>query len=86
MSRVRKVSREMSQEIAEQMMEAKSGVAEVFENLELDMDIALSVLATLYVLTAKNGMELTREEAIEGINMAINLSYDDDMERPEWLN
>lgn len=86
MSRVRKVSREMSQEIAEQMTEAKSGVAEVFENLELDMDIALSVLATLYVLTAKNGMELTREEAIEGINMAINLSYDDDMERPEWLN
>lgn len=84
--------------IDEQIGDLKEKIADLFTAGEVRHDVALSVLATMYVVTCHRIIGMPKEIAIEAIKGAIEMQYaeeedisDEDihfatMEKPKWLN
>ena len=81
-----------------QISRIKAQIADIFTEEEVRQDIALSVLATMYVVTCHRIIGMPKEIAIEAIKGAIEMQYSEDeqpddaemhfanMEKPKWLN
>ena len=85
--------------IDEQIGRLKEKIADIFTEEQVRHDVALSVLATMYVVTCHRIIEMPKEIAIEAIKGAIEMQYAEDdeqpedadmhfanMEKPKWLN
>lgn len=82
-----KSSEQIDQETKDEMDMLKHGIADLFIDNEVEVETAISVLVTLYVITAKEMMGMDKEEAIQAITTAIELSYaEDEKENLQWLN
>lgn len=69
---------EMEDEIVEQMERIKRGFVKVLQKEDPDLQVIISVLASMYVTTACDMMELPKEIAINAIVGAIELRYSED--------
>lgn len=82
-----KSSNDIDDETKQEMDELKEGIADLFIEKEVETQMALSVLVTLYVITAKEMLDMTKEEAIKAVTTAIELCYaEDEREEVKWLN
>lgn len=82
-----KNSSEIDDDTKEQMDMLKHGIADLFIDNEIEVEMAISVLVTLYVITAKEMMGMSKEEAIKAVSTAIELSYaEDERDELKWLN
>jgi hypothetical protein len=82
-----KSSEQIDQETKDEMDMLKHGIADLFIDNEVEVEMAMSVLVTLFVITAKEMMHMSKEEAIKAITLAIELSYaEDEKENLQWLN
>lgn len=82
-----KGSEQIDQETKDEMDMLKHGIADLFIDNEVEVETAISVLVTLYVITAKEMMGMSKEETIQAITTAIEMSYaQDEKEGLQWLN
>jgi hypothetical protein len=84
--------------IDKQIGDLKEKIAEIFMKDEVRHDVALSVLATMYVVTCHRVIGMPKEIALEAIKGAIEMQYAEEedmsdeemhfatMEKPKWLN
>ena len=90
---------DLDPKLDEQISRIKSKIADIFTEEQVRHDVALSVLATMYVVTCHRIIEMPKEIALEAIKGAIDMQYaegeeqpDDaemhfaNMEKPKWLN
>ena len=97
--RIKDEEEDIDPALDEQISRIKGAIADIFAEEEVRHDIALSVLATMYVVTCHRIIEMPKEIAIEAIKGAIEMQYAEDdeqpedadmhfanMEKPKWLN
>ena len=90
---------DLDPKLDEQIARVKSQIADIFTEEKVRHDVALSVLATMYVVTCHRIIEMPKEIALEAIRGAIEMQYAEDdeqpddaemhfanMEKPKWLN
>jgi hypothetical protein len=90
---------DLDPKLDEQIARIKSQIADIFTEEQVRHDVALSVLATMYVVTCHRIIEMPKEIALEAIRGAIEMQYAEDdeqpddaemhfanMEKPKWLN
>ena len=78
---------EMLDDVDKQIVRLRAGIVDVLQGEKVEMKIALSVVATMYINIAKGMMDLPKEITLEAITQAIEMAYaEDEMEEVEWLN
>lgn len=97
--RIKDEEEDIDPALDEQISRIKGAIADIFAEEEVRQDIALSVLATMYVVTCHRIIGMPKEIALEAIKGALEMQYaeqdeqpDDaemhfaNMEKPKWLN
>lgn len=97
--RIKDEEEDIDPALDEQISRIKAQIADIFAEEEVRQDIALSVLATMYVVTCHRIIGMPKEIALEAIKGALEMQYaeqdeqpDDaemhfaNMEKPKWLN
>ena len=78
---------EIPDELDNQIVRLRSGIVDVLQGEKVEIQVALSVVATMYINIAKGMMDLPKEITLEAITQAIEMAYaEDEMEEVEWLN
>ena len=97
--RIRDQDEDIDPTLDEQIGRLKDKIADIFIDEQVRHDVALSVLATMYVVTCHRIIGMPKEIALEAIKGALEMQYaeqdeqpDDaemhfaNMEKPKWLN
>ena len=96
--RIKDEEEDIDPALDEQISRIKGAIADIFAEEEVRQDIALSVLATMYVVTCHRIIGMPKEIALEAIKGALEMQYSEDeqpddaemhfanMEKPKWLN
>ena len=97
--RIKDEEEDIDPALDEQISRIKGAIADIFTEEEVRHDVALSVLATMYVVTCHRIIGMPKEIALEAIKGALEMQYaeqdeqpDDaemhfaNMEKPKWLN
>ena len=78
---------EIPDELDKQIVRLRAGIVDVLQGEKVEMKIALSVIATMYINIAKGMMGMPKHITLEAITQAIEMAYaEDEMEDVEWLN
>lgn len=78
---------EIPDELDKQIVRLRAGIVDVLQGEKVEMQVALSVVATMYINIAKGMMEMPKHITLEAITQAIEMAYaEDEMEDVEWLN
>ena len=73
--RIKDEEEDIDPALDEQISRIKAQIADIFAEEEVRQDIALSVLATMYVVTCHRIIGMPKEIALEAIKGAIEMQY-----------
>lgn len=80
---------DLDPKVDEQVSRIKAKFADILNEEKCTMDVALSIMATMYVVTCHRMIGMPKEIALEAIKGAIEMQYaedDDDRGEVQWLN
>lgn len=80
-------SDEIPDELDNQIVRLRAGIVDVLQGEKVEIQVALSVVATMYINIAKGMMGMPKNITLEAITQAIEMAYaEDETEEVRWLN